>query len=480
MYIQKRNEWVQESKLKGEKVSEREFVSNPVAKIPPSGDYDQYRKASIQWLEWRAQLDKVHIQHAFKRRGENGTRYKLDGYFRETNTAYEYHRCIFHGCPVCFSDNREETYHPLTHQSLDELYALTLKKKAHLEYLGMKYICIWDQDFNKQQNQNPELRQFISHLDTMDRLDPRDSFFGGRTNASQLYYKVKENERVKYVDFTSLYPWVNKYRPYPVGHPTVITQDLGDIKDYFGIAKVKILPPRGLYHPVLPYRSNGNLKFPLCRTCADTENQAPCECSYEQRELTGTWCTPEIETAVRLGYKIRKMYEVYHWEENTQYDPRTHEGGLFSQYINTFLKFKQKASGTPDKYIGQYMEKEGVSLDRGNIEKNPGLRALAKLCLNSFWGKFGQRLNMRQTDFFHESQANTFFSTFFRSIETAHRFSYIVNPKITRPTYIWQHSQRAGPDLNFTVYSNSWVEEYYIMIQTASYTSVVQMSMIRL
>ena len=26
--------------------------------------------------------------------------------------------------------------------------------------------------------------------------------------------------------------------------------------------------------------------------------------------------------------------------------------------------------------------------------KNPGLRALAKLMLNSFWGKFGQRLNL--------------------------------------------------------------------------------------
>ena len=210
----------------------------------------------------------------------------------------------------------------------------------------------------------------------MDRLDPRDSFIAGRTNASLLYYKVKENERVKYVDFTSLYSWVNKYCRYPVGHPTVITKDLGDIKNYFGIAKVKILPPRGLYHPVLLYRSNGKLKFLLCRTCADTENQAPCECLNEQRELTGMWCTPEIETAVRLGYKIRKMYEVYHWEESTQYDPRTHEGRLFAQYINTFLKFKQVASGTPDwikqyddmnNYIRKYMEKEGVSLDRGNI-----------------------------------------------------------------------------------------------------------------
>ena len=78
------------------------------------------------------------------------------------------------------------------------------------------------------------------------------------------------------------------------------------MKDYFGIAKVRILPPRGLYHPVLPYRSNGKLKFPLCKTCADTENQNPCPCLEEERELTGTWCTPEIQTALRLGYTLKK------------------------------------------------------------------------------------------------------------------------------------------------------------------------------
>ena len=85
----------------------------------------------------------------------------------------------------------------------------------------------------------------------MDRLDPRECFFGGCTNACQLYYQTSEQEKIKYVDFTSLYPWVNKYCRYPVGHPTVIKKDFGDIKDYFGIAKVRILPPRGLYHPVL-------------------------------------------------------------------------------------------------------------------------------------------------------------------------------------------------------------------------------------
>ena len=130
---------------------------------------------------------------------------------------------------------------------------------------------------------------------------------------------------------------------------------------------------------------------------------------------------------MRLGYQVLKIYEVYHWKETTRYDPETKEGGLFASYINTFLKFKQEASGPPDwvktpddaqDHIDRYFEKEGVSLDGEKIEKNPGLRALAKLCLNSFWGKFGQRLNL----------------------------------KTIRPISTWRPLLRVGPDSNSTVF----------------------------
>ena len=169
---------------------------------------------------------------------------------------------------------------------------------------------------------------------------------GGRTNASQLYYQTSEQVKIKYVDFMSLYPPMGE-KDFSVSRRSshCHQKDFGDIKDYFGIAKVKILPPRGLYHPVLPYRSNGKLKFPLCKACADIENQNPCTCLEKERELTGTWCTPEIQTALRQGYTLKKIYEVYHWEEMAQYDSNTRQGGLFAQYINTFLKFKQEASG---------------------------------------------------------------------------------------------------------------------------------------
>ena len=431
--------WVSEAEVV---IGEKEFVRSPIAKIPPGGyKINQYSKSSLQYLEWVSRCEGVKIQHALNG-GEvrlPGTRYKLDGYCQETNTAYEFHGCVFHGCPRCFPEDREETKHPLTRQSMSELYALTMKKKSYIEEKGMKYVCMWEHEFREIYQNDPELRHYLQNLDITDGLDPGESFFGGRTNASQLYYRTKETEQIKYVDFTSLYPWVNKTCQYPVGHPEVITSDFQDLDHYFGIAKVRILPPRGLYHPMLPYRSNGKLKFPLCQTCAENENPLPCACPDEDRTMTGTWCNPELQTAVRLGYRVLKIYEVYHWKETTRYDPETKEGGLFASYINTFLKFKQEASGPPDwvktpddvqEYIDRYFEKEGVSLDREKIEKNPGFRALAKLCLNSFWGKFGQRLNLKQSQFYHETEADAFFRVLSDPTKEVQNFHIVANDTI--------------------------------------------------
>ena len=101
--------------------------------------------------------------------------------------------------------------------------------------------------------------------------------------------------------------------------------------------------------------------------------------------------TLELQKAVELGYVIEKNYEVYHWDETTQYNPKTEKGGLFSEYVNRFLRLKQMASGWPEKcesenakqcYIDNYKQREGIQLDKHSIEKNPELRSLAKLCLN--------------------------------------------------------------------------------------------------
>lgn len=106
--------------------------------------------------------------------------------------------------------------------------------------------------------ENKEVSDFVTSLDIHERLNLRDAFFGGRTNAVKLYKKVED-------DFCSLYPSVNKYCKYHLKHPRIIIKEFENIENYFGIAKVKVLPPRNLYFPVLPQKINGKLVFSLCR-----------------------------------------------------------------------------------------------------------------------------------------------------------------------------------------------------------------------
>ena len=55
------------------------------------------------------------------------------------------------------------------------------------------------------------------------------------------------DEKIKYYDYTSLYPDVQKYCEYPVGHPEIITENFKDLSCYFGFMKCKVLPPKKLY-----------------------------------------------------------------------------------------------------------------------------------------------------------------------------------------------------------------------------------------
>ena len=251
--------------------------------------------------------------------------------------AYEFHGCFYHGCPTCYPA-QDAVVVPGTQDRACELFAKTRNKERDLRALGMKVISIWEHEFDTLLATDVDARNFVDSLDFEERLDPRDSLTGGRTNGCVLYKRVPENVKIKYVDFTSLYPFVNKTCRYPVGHPEIITRDFRDLSSYFGLAKVRILPPRGLYHPVLSYRTGGKLTFPLCRTCVERQQREPCACTDEQRALTGTYCTPELMKALEKTYNLVKMYEVYHWAESTQYDPTTKTGGLFTPYINLFFK----------------------------------------------------------------------------------------------------------------------------------------------
>ena len=361
-----------------------------------------YSKSSIEWLEFIAAQTNSKILHACNG-GEKmivdeelGKTYYVDGFCEETGVVYEFFGCVYHSCELCYDRTNDHPFH--SERKMDDVYKETIARVERLRALGFTVKTIWEHDYMKLR-QTDEMKLFLDTFDIITDLDPRDSFFGGRVGGYKLFCEAKNDEKIEYLDFTSLYPFVNKTKIYPSGHPTIIRENFEPISNYFGLIKCKVLAPANLYHPVLPVRAKGKLFFPLCKQCV-MDNSSECRHSEGERSFWGTFTTIEVMKAMEKGYKVLEIHEVWHFE-NTSSD-------LFSEYVNYFLRLKQESSGFPDwvqtpedqaKYIDEYYKHEGILLRRDKIVKNSGLRAFAKLCLNSLWGRFAMRTDRLMTEF---------------------------------------------------------------------------------
>ena len=201
----------------------------------------------------------------------------------------------------------------------------------------------------------------------------------------------------------SLYPYVNKHCEYPIGHPKIIISNFSDIRSYFGFVHCVVECPDRDHFPVLPVAIRSKLIFPLCKTCAEENEQSYCTHRFGQRYLRGTWTTAELHYAMDRGYKVVEVFEVWHWTERRK--------GLFSKYVDTFMKIKIESSGWPsycvdeeskDAFVRQVQESEGIQIEKDKVVKNPGWRKIAKDMLNNFWGKYGQSDELSKTELIHD------------------------------------------------------------------------------
>ena len=383
----------------------KHLVPNTIAVEPLHGWRGAQVNHSLKALQWiyfqekqipkqGACQDRIrHVRNAGEQSIHTSTqRYFVDGYDVTTKTVYEFNGCFFHGCPSCYP-NRNVRNYATPDRTVEELYQATLSKRMNILREGYNVKEIWECKWDHEVKTNASVKHFLSSFDLVPPLQPRDAFFGGRTGAVTLHSVAGEGEEIRYVDINSLYPWVNKHCQYPIGHPQIITKPVDQsIDSYFGIALVDVLPPSGLFHPVLPIRAGEKLTFPLCGKCVEEEKKKPllqrqhyCMHSDTERMLRGTWCTPELVKAVQMGYIIKKIHEVWN------FPPNQRQSGLFKGYVNQWLKTKQEASGWPSRcntieekrnYILNYEEKEGIKLEINKIAKNPGRKTTAKLMLN--------------------------------------------------------------------------------------------------
>ena len=215
--------------------------------------------------------------------------YKVDGFCEETNTVYEFDGCFWHGCPNCYKPNIIKKQ-----KDMRTLNNKTIEKCETIKHAGYSHISTYECQLNKNKTFQKFTKNFT--LEVVEPINPRDAFYGGRTNATKLLYNFKEDECGRYVDFSSLYSTIQYYQKYPIGHQKKIFNPEKYNESWYGLIKCKMVPPKRLYHPVLPQRikvdSYEKLVFTLCKASGEARNQNKCEHVDDERSFIGT-CTTD-------------------------------------------------------------------------------------------------------------------------------------------------------------------------------------------
>lgn len=357
-----------------------------------------YNPKSNQWLYdiWKR---RYHKQRRIIYKGTSlkewycmETESYYPGYCPETNTIFIFYDCAYHNCKYC--------YHECDRSTVMEKLRMRDRTVLQVHYQIEE---IWEHEFD---HYYEEVNRGVNERKIM---EDRSFFYGGRTEVFSPYMAETEEYQIKYMDVTSLYPTVcaggggvddqGVSKPcfdLPIDEPKVIHMpDLHRCSPfaanpYWGFVYCRVIPNKKCLLGLLPGRDaeTGRLQFTL-------------------HDQEGCWHTEELYLAMRNGYIVQEIYQVFHWDEDAR--SNTYMKG----YVAFFLRMKQeadgwkKAGGTSENPTEDEKTRliENLFVQNGNIArmrrekvlKSPVKRQIAKLFLNSIWGKYAQK---KQDDYF--------------------------------------------------------------------------------
>ena len=172
---------------------------------------------AVKWLSYEMEKEDIHIQHVRNGGEKRVGRYSLDGYCEEYHTAYEFQGCFWHGkdcnvmntllilknikpfflytgCPDCYT---RETVNSVNQKTMEQLFEDTIKKVKYLEKQGFEVEQKWECKLVKEMEHNEDMRRYFEEHELVDPLQPRDAFYGGRTNAAKLLYECQDDEEIR-------------------------------------------------------------------------------------------------------------------------------------------------------------------------------------------------------------------------------------------------------------------------------------------
>ena len=94
------------------------------------------------WLHYLERTKQIQIEYRRSGGERNVCGYYVNGYYQPSNTVYEFHGCLYHGC-VKFYKNCD-LLNPLNYCSMKTLYQRTLRTRKTIEEAGYNYVEVWN------------------------------------------------------------------------------------------------------------------------------------------------------------------------------------------------------------------------------------------------------------------------------------------------------------------------------------------------
>lgn len=338
------------------------------------------------------------------------------------NQLFWFLSCYDHGCPVCYSSAYRNIRLNLP---MYACHARLMSQLCELERSGCEVNIMWEHRW-KERKSMIQTEQFRNKYEDWIPLDPRDAYKGGCTEM----YKLVVPTAFSISDFVSQYPTMMYGTsihpvtrevlewPMPVGQPSLRMfppLSVLDVPEQVGIIKCRVVPPPQLYAPFLGHKvpsliASGSYEilYGLCRICMEKRLLGSCPHTDEERSFVGTWTIREIYYAKSLGYRVTHITELWTYERS--------DTQLFRGFIAPFIKAKSLAKRegivtneghfTPvgvelARYLQEIM---GSPVTPDDFQDTPALRTIAKLIMNSFYGKWGQRAVWPQSSRFYDDE----------------------------------------------------------------------------
>ena len=112
------------------------------------------------------------------------------------------------GCLTCYT---RDTVNPVNGKTMNDLYMDTVQKAEYLRQQDYHLVSVWECQIHRELVEDDAMREYFEQHEAVDPLEPRDAFYGGRTNAIKLYHVCEEGEKIRYGYRDGGPPWVQSH-----------------------------------------------------------------------------------------------------------------------------------------------------------------------------------------------------------------------------------------------------------------------------